>query len=59
MHENKYAGQATAILFTPEWSKLGLVFPERGTKLDETRMAFLVPLKVKQAADSPRDPFLH
>jgi hypothetical protein len=54
-----YDAQATAILFTPEWSTRGLTFPDRGTRLDETRIAFLTALKVTQAADSPRDPFLH
>lgn len=41
-----YNGQATPILFVPEWSTTGMVFPERGQALDRDRLAKLERLVV-------------
>ena len=54
-----YDGEAGAILFVPEWTRRGLTFPERGTKLDENRLTELTPLKVAQGADLPRHVMMH
>lgn len=53
-----YNGNAEAILFTPQWGETGLVFPERGQRVDASRLARLQQLHV---ASSPRDtgPRLH
>lgn len=44
-----YDGEATPILFVPEWSAHGLGFPERGARLDGTQLGQLVPLRVATA----------
>ncbi|MCA2977094.1 MAG: hypothetical protein INH41_24875 [Myxococcaceae bacterium] len=54
-----YDGEATPILFLPEWTARGLGFPERGTRLDPSRVQQLGRLLVAQAADAPRDAWLH
>ena len=41
-----YDGNAEAILFTPEWTASGFTLPERGTRLDPSRLSKLEPLKV-------------
>ncbi len=41
-----YDGSGNAILFVPTWTPDGLVFPERGTRLSDDRLARLAPLKV-------------
>lgn len=41
-----YDGAGNGILFVPTWSADGLVFPERGTRLSDDRLARLAPLKV-------------
>lgn len=54
-----YDGEATPILFLPEWTAKGLGFPERGTRLDRDRVTKLERLAVAQAADAPRDAWVH
>ncbi len=54
-----YDGDATPILFLPEWGARGLGFPERGTRLDRDRVTKLDRLLVAQAADAPRDAWVH
>ncbi len=54
-----YDGQATPLLFVPEWTSKGLGFPEKGTRLDDARLAQLTPLVVARAADAPKDLLLH
>lgn len=54
-----YDGEATPILFVPEWTAKGLGFPERGTRLEKDRFGKLEPLSVAQAQDGPRDDFMH
>lgn len=54
-----YDGEATPILFVPEWSGKGLGFPERGTRLEGDGLARLDRLVVAQGAESPRDGFVH
>jgi hypothetical protein len=54
-----YDGEATAILFVPEWTRSGLGFPEQGTRLDESRLPLLSQLRVSHAADAPVDGFVH
>lgn len=49
-----YNGEGRPILFLPEWTELGLSFPETGQATDEERLAHLKPLKVK-ASSSPED----
>lgn len=54
-----YDGEATPILFIPEWTAKGLGFPERGTRLDPDRVQRLERLLVAQAPDAPKEPWLH
>jgi hypothetical protein len=54
-----YDGEGTPILFIPEWTAKGLGFPERGTRLDPSRVQRLERLQVAQAADAPKDAWLH
>ncbi|MCC6337188.1 MAG: hypothetical protein IT380_24740 [Myxococcales bacterium] len=54
-----YDGEANAILFVPEWTSKGLGFPERGTRLDASRLSKLEPLSVATGEESPRDSFVH
>ena len=52
-----YDGDAAPILFVPEWTASGLAIPERGFRIDDDRLARLVPLKVVEA--EPRAEALH
>jgi hypothetical protein len=54
-----YDGKATPLLFVPEWTSKGLGFPEKGTRLDDARLAQLEPLLVARAADAPKGLLLH
>jgi len=54
-----YDGEATPILFIPEWTAKGLGFPERGTRLDPSRVSRLDRLAVAQGADAPKDAWVH
>jgi hypothetical protein len=54
-----YDGEAHPILFVPEWTSRGLAFPERGTRLDDSRLAKLEPLRVAIGQEAPNDGFLH
>ncbi len=54
-----YDGEATPILFIPEWTARGLTFPERGTRLDRDRVASLSRLSVAQGVDAPKDSWVH
>jgi hypothetical protein len=54
-----YDGEATPILFVPEWSERGLGFPTRGTRLDRDRLQKMSWLKVAQGPDAPRDTMMH
>jgi hypothetical protein len=54
-----YDGEATPILFVPEWSTKGLGFPERGTRLEGDAVSRLDRLSVAQGAEAPRDAFVH
>ncbi len=54
-----YDGQATPILFVPEWSTRGLGFPAHGSRLDGDRLANLSLLTVARGAESPRETMLH
>ncbi|MDP1824361.1 MAG: hypothetical protein Q8L48_13990 [Archangium sp.] len=54
-----YDGEATPLLFVPEFSSRGLGFPERGNKLDAASLGKLTLLKVAQGAEAPRDGFVH
>jgi hypothetical protein len=47
-----YDGAARPILFVPEWTEHGLAIPERGSVIDDDRLAKLDPLKVAQGAPS-------
>jgi hypothetical protein len=44
-----YDGEANALLFTPELVRGALALPEMGTRIDETRLGRLRPLKVHVA----------
>ena len=52
-------GEATPLLFVPEFSTRGLGFPERGNKLDVGSLSKLTLLKVAQGNEAPRDGFVH
>lgn len=54
-----YDGEANPILFVPEWTARGLVFPERGTKLEADRLGKLALLRVAQGSDAPRHSMMH
>lgn len=54
-----YDGEATPLLFVPEFTPRGLGFPERGTRLDAAALAKLQPLRVAHGADAPVDRFVH
>jgi hypothetical protein len=55
-----YDGEATPILFVPEWTgKGGLGFPERGTRLEGDALSQLSRLVVARSNDAPRDSFVH
>ena len=54
-----YDGEATPLLFVPEFSSKGLGFPERGNRLDPASLWKLTLLKVAQGAEAPRDGFVH
>lgn len=54
-----YDGEATPILFVPEWTSRGLGFPEKGTRLDPAGLRTLTPLKVARGADSPPSTLMH
>jgi len=54
-----YDGEATPLLFIPEFSSRGLGFPEQGNKLDLASLGKLTLLKVAQGAEVPRDKFVH
>jgi len=55
-----YDGEATPLLFIPELIKGGgLGFPERGNRLDDGQLQLLMPLKVAQSTQAPRDAFVH
>lgn len=54
-----YDGEATPLLFVPEFSTRGLGFPERGNKLDGSALGKLTLLKVAQGSEAPRDGFVH
>jgi len=41
-----YDGSGNGILFVPTWTPDGLLFPERGTRLSDDRLAHLAPLRV-------------
>ena len=43
-----YDGNATPLLFHPEWIRNGLAFPERGTVIDRDRLASIVRLAVRE-----------
>lgn len=48
-----YNGQATPILFVPEWTASGLTFPERGQALDADRLRKLERLTVVEPTHTP------
>jgi hypothetical protein len=54
-----YDGEGGAILFVPEWSAKGLGFPERGTRLEASRVGKLDRLEVAQGAEAPAERFVH
>ncbi len=54
-----YTGAAQALLFVPEWAQSGLAIPERGSVIDEARLAKLSPLKVERARQSGPKTMLH
>lgn len=54
-----YDGEATPLLFIPEFSSRGLGFPERGNKLDAGALGKLTLLRVAQGPEAPRDAFVH
>lgn len=54
-----YDGEATPLLFVPEFSTKGLGFPERGQKLDGAHFAKLELLRVAASAEVPTDRFVH
>lgn len=54
-----YDGEATPLLFVPEFSPRGLGFPERGTRLEPAALARLQPLRVAHGAEAPVDRFVH
>ena len=54
-----YDGDATPILFVPEWSARGLGFPAHGTRLDRDRLGKLSSLRVARGTESPRDAMAH
>jgi hypothetical protein len=54
-----YDGEGTPLLFVPEWTARGLGFPERGTRLDESRLAQLTLLRVARGTDAPPSTLLH
>lgn len=57
-----YDGEATPLLFVPEFTARGLGFPERGQKLDAAHVGKLELLKVATARGpeaAPRDAFVH
>lgn len=43
-----YNGRGEAILFVPIWSPQGLELPERGSRINDDRLAHLAALKVDQ-----------
>lgn len=53
-----YNGEARPILFSPEWSDSGLVFPDRGQFVDDLRLARLEFLIVPSGKRAP-PPHLH
>jgi hypothetical protein len=54
-----YDGEATPLLFVPEFTARGLGFPERGNRLDDALLSRLVLLRVAQGTEAPRDTFMH
>lgn len=54
-----YDGEATPLLFIPEFSTKGLGFPERGQKLDGAHFSKLELLRVATGAEAPVDRFVH
>lgn len=46
-----YNGRAEPILFVPEWTELGLAFPEIGQVVSDSCLDKLTPLLVKEAED--------
>lgn len=54
-----YDGEATPLLFVPELGQKGLGFPERGNRLSMPQLGKLTLLRVAQAAEAPRDTFVH
>jgi hypothetical protein len=54
-----YDGEATPLLFVPEFTARGLGFPERGNRLDDGLLSRLVLLRVAQGTEAPRDTFMH
>lgn len=54
-----YDGEATPLLFIPEFSTRGLGFPERGNRLDVGSLDQLTLLKVAQGTEVPQRGFVH
>lgn len=54
-----YDGEATPILFVPEWTARGLAFPERGTRLEAAGLTKLDRLTVAEAKDAPKSELVH
>lgn len=54
-----YDGEATPLIFVPEFTSKGLGFPERGNRLDGDLLGRLTPLRVAQGAEAPVDRFVH
>lgn len=54
-----YDGEATPLLFVPEFTARGLGFPERGQKLDAAHFEKLSLVRVAQGRDVVPDGFVH
>ena len=54
-----YDGEATPLLFIPEFSARGLGFPERGQKLEPGHFGKLELLRVAAGSEAPVDRFVH
>ncbi len=54
-----YDGEATPLLFIPEFTSRGLGFPERGNRLDVALLPRLSLLRVAQGTEAPVDRFVH
>jgi hypothetical protein len=54
-----YDGEAAPIVFVPEWTARGLLFPEQGSRVEESRLGALRLLKVAQGRDVPKHALMH